>query len=257
MYICDVPLRKQLADASHLCLSTPADVKPRARRSDSKPTQTNKKARRTPAVDAPAADKEDKYPLGELVSLLERNKKFIVESGADKADTLVGEVKAMPDKLLPAERERIASNSKKALAGSSLKAYRPSANKIEFFCKYGHISEPCRRWFAENNEGAQLGPHNVDLSLENEGPVTAVRLLLWAEASFPGYFEAYPNLKKPPALSLSNFQAFYSSMNLIYKLQGIKSGRAGITRPGRIREFADVDITVVGIEKRITARGNM
>jgi hypothetical protein len=97
----------------------------------------------------------------------------------------------------------------------------------------------------------------VDLSLDIEGPVTAVRLLLWAEALFPGYYEAYPLKKKPPALSLSNFQTFYSSMSLIFKIQGVKSGSSTLTRPDKIREFADVNIAVVGIEKRITARGNM
>jgi hypothetical protein len=152
-----------------------------------------------------------------------------------------GEPSSSGCRLSAAELQALAELTVDSKNSNSMNQYKTSARKLEFFLKYGHSSDLVQRWYQANSKCA-LPLQSTDLAADDEGAM-AVRALKWAAANFPGYYEAMKGIdKKPSVVNSSTFESFAAAMNMVYKLQVLKSNLSR-TRPARIRDYHVVDWT--------------
>ena len=137
---------------------------------------------------------------------------------------------------------------------STMTQYKSNARTLEFFLKYGNITDLIMEWFEADSKCA-LPIQSMDLTTEDASAM-AVRALKWAAANFPGYYEAMQTEKKPTVISASTFDSFAAALNMVYKLQLLKKNLAN-DRPNRIRGYPVVDLTFKSLSDKMMKKDEM
>jgi hypothetical protein len=187
-------------------------------------------------------------PEAELAALLQSS-----DPNLRSGDGPSSSAAAMP--FSSAELKSMAGLHAESRRPSTVKAYVASANKLEWFLKYGHDDDIVQRW-SEATLDRQLPQQHINLSSE-DGQFMATRAIRWAGANFPGYYEAMNEIdKKSAVITKATLENFAAALSAVYKLQVTHAGLVD-SRPERIRGYTAVDTVYVSVAETLKQKDTM